>query len=406
MIHRADPVPITVDETGPGTLLHLTNDQVAGLLRIPQLVRLSPASGGRWRLTGNQKVGLVRLSTPSGGAIELRLRPKLPVRNLLFLLAYTPTDPWRPETVTAAEAPDLLPALAQLLARTARRTLQGGVLHGYRTLEEDLPLVRGQIRTADQLRRTGLPLPVAVRYDDHTPDIAENRILLAALHRAARLPGIPTRTTTLLRHLANHLNGVHLLPAGAPLPSWTSTHLNARYTPLLRLAELLLADRSVQLGSANATAVDGFLLDMPAVFERFLTLALSTALARHGIRCAAQEQHHRLDTEGHIRMRPDIVLYRAGRIVTVVDAKYATLDTTAAPTGHLYQLLSYCTALGLRHGHLVYAATTRRHATDHVIRRAGITVTAHALDLDQPPAGLLATISALAAHIDGSSTLG
>ncbi|MGW0211374.1 McrC family protein [Streptomyces sp. NPDC003233] len=394
-----------MDETGPGTLLQLTDDQVAGLLRVPGLVRLSPASGGRWRLAGNQKVGLVRLHTPSGGALELRIHPKLPVRNLLFLLAYSPTDPWRPETVTAAEAEDLLPALAELLARTARRTLEAGVLHGYRTVEEDLPLVRGRIRTADQIRRTGLPLPVAVRYDDHTPDIAENRILLAALHRAARLPGVPTRITALLRHLADHLSGVHLLPAGAPLPSWTPTRLNARYSPLLRLAELLLSDRSVQPEGATATTVDGFLLDMPAVFERFLTLALGGALARRGIRCAAQEQHHRLDTEGRVRMRPDMVLYRTGRIVNVVDAKYAMLDTAAPPTGHLYQLLSYCTALGLRHGHLVYAATTRRHATEHIIRRAGITVTAHALDLGQPPTALLTSVSALAAHIDGHSPL-
>ncbi|MER6980391.1 hypothetical protein [Streptomyces carpinensis] len=54
MIHTAGLVPITVDETGPGTLLQITGDQVAGLLRAPGLVRLSPASGGRWRLTGNQ----------------------------------------------------------------------------------------------------------------------------------------------------------------------------------------------------------------------------------------------------------------------------------------------------------------------------------------------------------------
>ncbi|MGW5463744.1 McrC family protein [Streptomyces sp. NPDC003996] len=399
MIHKAGPVPITVNETGPGTLLQLTGDQVAALLRVPGLVRLNPASGGRWRLSGNQKVGLVRIPTLSGDAIELHLRPKLPVHNLLFLLTYSPHDPWQPQTVTAAEAHNLLPALAELLARTARRTLEAGVLHDYRTIEEDLPLVRGQIRTADQIRRTGLPLPVAVRYDDHTPDIAENRILLAALHRAARLPGIPPRTTALLRHLTDHLSGVHLLPAGAPLPSWTPTRLSARYAPLLRLAELLLSDRSVQLEGAHATAVDGFVLDMPAVFERFLTLALSDALARHGIRCAAQEQHHRLDTEGRVRMRPDLVLYRTGRTVTVVDAKYALLDNAAPPTGHLYQLLSYCTALGLRHGHLVYAATTQRHATDHVIRRSGITVTAHGLNLHKPPAELLATVTALATHI-------
>ncbi|WP_240501721.1 McrC family protein, partial [Streptomyces neyagawaensis] len=181
------PLTLSVDETGPGTVRELTGDQVAGLLCVPGLVRLTPASGGRWRVAGNRTVGLVRLRTPAGDTIDLRLHPKLPVRNLLFLLSHAPDDLWLPDPVTAAAADDdLLPALAALLARTTRRTLESGVLHGYRTVDEDLPLVRGRIRTGDQLRRVGLPLPVAVRYDDHTPDIAENRVLLAALHRAAR----------------------------------------------------------------------------------------------------------------------------------------------------------------------------------------------------------------------------
>nr|WSY51649.1 McrC family protein [Streptomyces sp. NBC_00886] len=406
MSTAADPLHLTVDETGPGVVRELTGDQLAGLLGVPGLVRLSPATGGRWRLAGNQKAGLVRLRTPSGGTIQLHLRPKLPVRNLLFLLCYAPADPWLRETVDAAEADDLLPALADLLARVTRRTLDAGVLHGYRTVEEDLPLIRGRIRTADQLRRVGLPLPVAVRYDDHTPDIAENRILLAALHRATRLPDLPVRTGLALRHLAHHLDGVLLLPPGAPLPRWTPNRLNSRYAPALRLAELLLSDRSLRPTGQLPTTADGFVLDMPAVFERFLTLALTDALARRGVRCAAQEQHHRLDQAGHVRLRPDLVLYRAGRTVSVVDAKYASRHAPAPPTEHLYQLLGYCTALGLPHGHLVYAATTRDGPTEHVIRRAGISVTAHALDLDRPPAELLTTVSDLADRITFTAETG
>ncbi|MER6713327.1 restriction endonuclease [Streptomyces sp. NPDC000877] len=397
---------LTVPETGPGTVRELTGDQIAGLLGVPGLVRLTPAAGGRWRLRGNQKVGLVRLRTPSGGAVQLHLRPKLPVRDLLFLLSYSPGDPWRPEPVTAAESDELLPAVADLLARTARRTLDAGVLHGYRTVEEDLPLIRGRIRTADQLRRVGLPLPVAVRYDDHTPDIPENRILLTALHLAARLPEVPAATRRTLRHISGQLTGVQPLRPGAPLPRWTPDRLNSRYGPVLRLAELVLSARSVQPDGRAPTAADGFLLDMPDVFERFLTAALGAALAGHGIRCAAQEGHHRLDEARRVRLRPDIVLYRAGRPVSVVDAKYVFLGTPAPSTDHLGQLLGYCTALGLRHGHLVYAATDRDGPADHVIRRAGITVTAHALDLARPPAELLSAVATLADRITATAAPG
>lgn len=408
MTAGADVLHLTVTETGPGTVRELTGDQLAALLTVPRLVRLTPAGGVRWRITGNQKAGLVRLRTPSGGAIQLLLRTKLPVRNLLFLLSYAPGNPWLHETVTAAATDDLLPAIADLLARVTRRTLEGGVLYGYRTVEEDLPLIRGRIRTADQLRRVGLPLPVAVRYDDHTPDIAENQILLAALRLAARLPALPVRTGLALRHLGHRFHGVQGLRPGEPLPHWTPNRLNFRYVPALRLAELLLSSRSIQPEDGLPVNADGFVLDMPVVFERFVTAALDDALNHHGVRCAAQEQHHRLDLAGHVRLRPDLVLYRAGRVVSVVDAKYTFQITPAPPTEHLYQLLGYCTALGLPHGHLVYAATgghASAHTfiagrpTDHVIRRTDITVTAHGLDLLLPPEALLAEVSALAEKI-------
>ncbi|MEV0742394.1 hypothetical protein AB0I51_42180 [Streptomyces sp. NPDC050549] len=60
--------------------------------------------------------------------------------------------------------------------------------------------------------------------------------------------------------------------------------------------------------------------------------------------------------------------------------------------------------MGLPHGHLVYAATrqdgpSRSGPTEHVVRRVGITVTAHALDLDRPPAELLTAVSHLADRI-------
>lgn len=117
-------------------------------------------------------------------------------------------------------------------------------------------------------------------------------------------------------------------------------------------------------------------------------------------------QHHRLDQAGHVRLRPDLVLYRAGRTVSVVDAKYAFRHFAAPPTEHLYQLLGYCTALALPHGHLVYAATTRDGPTEHVVRRVGITVTVHALDLDRPPAELLSAVSELATRITAAQETG
>jgi 5-methylcytosine-specific restriction enzyme subunit McrC len=391
--------PIMLTETGPGIVRALTQGQLAALLAMPDTVRITPAAGGCWRLTGNQKVGLIRIGHGTD-ALELHVQPKLPISHLLFLLTYTPHDPWRPDPVTfATSTDDLVPALAALLARTAQRTLDTGVLYGYRTTEDDLPLIRGRIRTTDQMRRVGLPLPVAVRYDDHTPDIPENQILLTALRKMEPLPGTTPDTRLLLRHLAARLATVQPLAPGAPLPAWTPTRLNTRYHPALRLAELLLADRTLQPQGPTGHRGDGFLLDMPRVFEKFLETALGEHLRSHGVRCTPQEAHHRLDHANLVRLRPDLVLYRDGRIHTVIDAKYKELHAAAPPTEHMYQLLSYCTAFELPTGHLVYAGGTSTQTVVHQIRGSGVTIYEHTLDLTRTPNALLASVATLAAKL-------
>jgi len=83
-------------------------------------------------------------------------------------------------------------------------------------------------------------------------------------------------------------------------------------------------------------------------------------------------------------------------------AARATLYKSETPAGYpnadLYQLLAYCTVLGLRRGHLVYAKGSAEPA-HHVVRRCGIEIICHALDLDTEPALLLARMNDLAAYI-------
>ena len=87
---------------------------------------------------------------------------------------------------------------------------------------------------------------------------------------------------------------------------------------------------------------------------------------------------------------------RAAR--AVVDAKYKAERPGGFPDADLYQMLAYCTALRLRVGHLVYAKGNEPRRAHH-IQGTDVTIHAHALDLDQPPAGLLAALDALAQTI-------
>ena len=92
-------------------------------------------------------------------------------------------------------------------------------------------------------------------------------------------------------------------------------------------------------------------------------------------------------------LRPDIVWKLHGSAMAVIDAKYKAVKPMGYPNADLYQLLAYCTALGLRTGHLVYAEGNET-AVRHVIRRSGIQIVCHAIDLNSSPDELLAHMPA------------
>lgn len=387
---------------GQPLVVPLSAEQAAGLAECKVVQLSATPTPGRWRLADTGMVGAARIA-----GMELRIVPKTPVHRLFFLLGYAFRHlRWQDAEVDAGRHDDLLAAIAHAFARAAERALSGGVLQGYLEVEEALPYVRGRIRMGEQLRRRyGMPLPVEVAYDDYDVDITENRLLLAATHRVLTLPGIPAETRVLLRHLPVRLAGVSHLVPGRPLPSWRPTRLNARYHTALGLAELILRGNSLEY-DGEVVRVDGLLVDMWRVFESFVGAALAEALRPYGGRSVEQDTAHHLDHDRVVSLQPDFLHYRTTALGTdrpdaVADAKYKIEDRPGAHNQDLYQMLAYCTALGLPVGHLVYAGGTAGRHTHQVIGSSGIRIMQHALDLSQPSGVLLNQIAEIAALMIG-----
>jgi 5-methylcytosine-specific restriction enzyme subunit McrC len=385
---------IALAETGPAVDCALPDGQAQALAR-SGVVDVRPGdAAGVWRVRAGRYVGAARV-----GDVEVRIAPKTAVDRLLFLVGYaTSGRHWRDEDLLLAEAPQLVPALAEALWRQAERALRQGLLQGYRTVDESSPVLRGRLREADQMRRhRGQPWPLEIRHDEFTVDIPENQILRTAVDRMRRVPRVDPATRQRLRHLSARLADANPLPRGSPAPAWLPSRLNARYQPALRLAELVLRTTSIEQGEGRI-AVNGLLLDMPQVFEDFVTTALREELeSTYGGRVRSQLVRH-LDVAGRVRIVPDIVWQRQRRDAAVVDAKYKAETPAGYPNADLYQLLAYCTALGLSRGHLVYAAGSGYPAV-HTIHNAGVKIACHALDLATPPGHLLAQVRDLATRL-------
>lgn len=128
------------------------------------VVRVAADLTGRTTLTSNSSVGVLRTDT-----LEVRITPKVGIRRLLWLIGYA-DDPegWRhDDLVSLADVDGLVPALAISFLNATSRALAHGILQGYHQREEALPVLRGRLREADQLRsRLAVAVPLEVRYDD------------------------------------------------------------------------------------------------------------------------------------------------------------------------------------------------------------------------------------------------
>ena len=103
-------------------------------------------------------------------------------------------------------------------------------------------------------------------------------------------------------------------------------------------------------------------------------------------------------------MKPDLVWYRGGKPLAVIDAKYKIEKVVGYPNADLYQMLAYCTALGLPIGHLVYARGNESEQ-QLVVRGSGVQLHVHALDLELMPTQLLIQVDEVASKIFAASSV-
>ncbi|KAA0235917.1 MAG: restriction endonuclease [Actinobacteria bacterium] len=367
------------------------------------------AEPGRYFIDTAQYVGSVVLDD-----LPILVRPKIPLHNLFLLLTVgVPSDSWRDEWFGHDRDESLLASIAEFFARTAERTLARGLLHSYRVQHAPLVALRGRLDLAATFRQPGIVSPVPCSYDDFTVDIDENRVLRAATRQLLRLAGVAATTRSVLLRLLVRLEGVADVhvdgEAVRDLLDRRITRLNSYYEPALRLSEIILRNASLidRSGRAEASA---FLLDMNALFQRFLTERLRQALVGR-LEVQAEPREH-LDRDRQIVIEPDLVFAADGERRYVGDVKYKLSPPGRAYNSDLYQLLAYCTALGLDEGLLIYCLrdeTDLRSAPkagigEYVVRRVGTRLRTYHLDMSGGMEDVERSISGLADWIAHRST--
>ena len=364
---------------------------------------ITPVAGesDRYTLRPGSHVGAFELD-----GLSVLIEPKIGIPQLLSLACYA-MGAYRLQErrLFDFEGRTALPdALALALGVAARRAFSRGLLHGYRTEEEELQTVRGSIRLDEQMRRRfGVAVPVEVRYDEYTDDILANQLVKAAAWRLSRsrLRSVEARRN--LGWISGTLENVSFVEFPPRNVSELAVdRLNRHYGGVVALSRLILRHGAFESGRGDVRA-SGFLMDMNVVFQEFVTVALreELGLTERAFRSDGQlKGSHRisLDRAGEVRLEPDLTWWDGSKCVFVGDAKYKRIDYRDAPNADLYQLLAYTTALNLPGGMLIYAKGEGKPRV-HEVRHLGKRLVVEALDLEQELDGVLGEVKLLGRRI-------
>lgn len=346
-------------QTTPGVALTIT--QVTALRTAVPDLRITPsvAEPHVFDLTPGSTVGTVVTED-----LRVDIYPKVRPQSLLYMMS-APMDErvWTTTMAGMGDAEHLVEAFVPSFLTATERALARGPLYRYATHDERLHTIRGRILFEEQLRgSSALPLPIPVRFDEHTADIDENRVLLAAVNRVRWLTRSRNFTQRLsrLQALLEMVSRVNY--TASTLPDFTFDRLNAHYQQALDLATLALRSSGVEHRQGHHSAAT-FLVDMNAVFENYVVTGLRRRLHVPADSWDQGGRRHPiyLDTPlgvtGSVRLRPDYAWWHAGRCRAVGDAKYKRLSPKGFEHHDIYQMLAYLTALGLPDGTLVYPST-------------------------------------------------
>jgi len=358
------------------------------------------ARTGHYRITPTGHVGTIL-------APEMRvvIRPKIPLENLFHLLdpnAPVPAFEDKTATVPGAEAFNFL---ARRLAELLAERVSAGLHRDYAERVAQGPYLQGRLDLPAQLReRRGRKDLLHCRYEDFTADVPCNQVVKATAEWVLRSPLLGEGVAAALRRTLPALAAVSPAQLGPDcfadaLPDRRS----AAYRPVLALCRLLFeglnADRA-----AGPVPCPAFLLNMEEVFEGYVSQGVRQSF-KADERCAVSFQPPYLigqpvAGQPDLRVRPDIVVERAGKPVLVVDAKWKSLAEALVPAD-VYQVLAYCTALGARRGVLVYPGRRTRRWT---YRLTAASLEVHTVRVTGAPPACRRSLDRFGRHVHSSAS--
>jgi 5-methylcytosine-specific restriction enzyme subunit McrC len=212
------------------------------------------------RIKAAQHVGVIRLHGHSiqvlpkiyqtSEAADEKLKANEATANLLHMLGYAANLRVREHELANLfqQTDDWFEILTRLFATHLREEWQRGAHRTYEPVEDEIPVLKGKWRFADQMRRPERRTIFSVVYDEFTADNKLNRIFKHVVERLSHLTRDNDNRQILseLQHWMEEVKPVQRVTLEDANPSQL-TRLTERYRPLLNLARLFLEGGALQM---------------------------------------------------------------------------------------------------------------------------------------------------------------
>ncbi len=303
-----------------------------------------------WKLTAQGVVGYLPLTMEVG----LRQLPKVPIVNIFSMLEYAydlKSFHLLEGLVDCSSLEDFYDRLARLLAVQVLSQGRRGYYRAYQERSEQLSFVRGRLDLRAACQKPW-DARIACHFEEHTPDVDENRILAWTLLQILHSGLCTERSLPLVRQAYRNTAGfVQLCPCQAEeCIGRNYSRLNQDYQPMHALCRFFLEHRGPGHETGDHKMMP-FLVKMDRLYELFVARWLEEHLPK-GFSIQSQEQVI-IDYNLDIKFKIDLSIFndKTGRCAFVMDTKYKSKQPSAAD---IQQVTAYAETKDCREAILIY----------------------------------------------------
>lgn len=316
---------------------------------------------GQLWLTAKSFIGVI----PINDRVNIHVLPRFPIDNIMYIvqranssLRYLPGyfRTYKVEKLVAGNAEELFAgALLDCLVGLER----SGLLHRYLTAIEQGGL-KGRLLISPTVTRflsRGNRFMQVRSVSNRSVSLPENQFVKQVLWHIARYFGsrvdvasrtVSTRANALCR-LFERVNQSHLsrdeLARAIPSLIRRLPGPHRAYEQILWLCYLIATRQGISIEAFGPLQIETMLVNLADVFENYLRQVVRTncqrLLAGSIVRDGNRHQVPMFVENDTFKVKPDIYLWKEGRAVVVIDAKYKTI----AKASDRYQLVAFCEAL-------------------------------------------------------------